>query len=193
MERSDLLLETWLEQTSNHFSEWKLSQSFWIIRYCTIRVGSCACLPPKHILLAICQIWYGWMKIFTDKWLHSCFFRFGLMQLHRSSSLWAQALVFSWPLPATIPFITTATSTRGSHSYLFCYQLQGSVITNFSLKCEFYSPCTIFIPLTYFPLGLKFAFFFSQFYYLHHMLLFEENPDSEYYTLGHSHRTCFWG
>lgn len=161
LERSDLLLETWLEETSNHFSEWKLSQSFWIIRHCTIHVGSCACLPPKHILLAICQIWYGWMKVFTDKWLHSCFFRFGLMQLRRSSSLWVQALVFSWPLPATIPFITTATSTPGSHSYLFYYLLQGSAITNFSLKCEFYSPCNFLHVFFLCRFEVCFFFFFS--------------------------------
>ncbi len=72
------------------------------------------------------------------------FFRFGLMQLHRSSSLWVQALVFSWPLPATIPFITTATSTPGSHlscchfllfALRFCYHKLKS------LKCELYSHC----------------------------------------------------
>lgn len=86
------------------------------------------------------------MKIFTDKSLHLCFFfffRFGLMQLRRSSSLWVQALVFSWPLPATIPFITTATSTPGSHlscchfllfAQRFCYhKLELKMRTLFTL------------------------------------------------------------
>lgn len=76
MERSCLLPETWLEKTSNHYSEWTLNQPFRILRYCTICLGCCACLPPiKHIFLAFCQVWYGWMKVFTDKSLHLCFFQ----------------------------------------------------------------------------------------------------------------------
>lgn len=143
MERSGLLPDTWLEQTFNHYSEWQLNQLFWTLRYCTIHVGCCVPLPLLHIFPAICQVWYGWMKIFTDKSLHLCFFRFGLMQLRRSSSLWVQVLVFSWPLPATILFITTATSTPGSHLYCchfllsalrFCYhKLELKMWTLFTL------------------------------------------------------------
>lgn len=91
------------------------------------------------------------MKIFTDKSLHLCFFRFGLMQLRRSSSLWVQALVFSWPLPATILFITTATSTPGSHLYCchfllsalrFCYhKLELKMWTLFTLYSQLLFAC----------------------------------------------------
>lgn len=38
--------------------------------------------------------------------------RYGSMQRHRSFSRWVLASVFFWPLPATIHFTTTATSTH---------------------------------------------------------------------------------
>lgn len=105
------------------------------------------------------------MKIFTNESLHLCFFRFGLMQLHRSSSLWVQALVFSWPLRATIPFITTATSTPGSHLYCCHFLL-------FALR--FY----------YHKLELKMWTLFTL--YSLHLFACVSVPNPKYYTLAHN-------
>lgn len=125
LERSGLLSETRLEQTSQYYSEWKPAQS---LECCTMFVYfEVCCASFQHLSGRVISLheqtlagtlwWYAWTRIFKSHTVsdHLCCFRFGLTQLHRSSSLWVQALVFSWPSPATIHFITTATSTPGSH------------------------------------------------------------------------------